>query len=194
VKLSKRQDIWADHVDRVLADWAHARPDLDLHPLALVTRLGRAAAFVDAGVNARLADFGLTRESWDVLASLRRGGPPFRLSPTRLYLGLMRSSGAMTHRLAQLEEDGLVRRVPDLENRRGLLVELTPKGVALVDQVVAEHIANERRLVSALSPREQLQLIGLLKKLLVAFERKHPVPPPSGSGGRRRRPAAPRPG
>src|SRR5215469_1618512 len=92
-----------DHVDRVRAQWAAARPDLDTAPVAVIARLGRAAAYVDAGINAGLARFGLTREAWDVLASLRRAGPPYRLSPTQLYLALMRSSGAMTHRLAGLE-------------------------------------------------------------------------------------------
>ena len=121
-----------DHVDRVLAQRASVRPDLDTTPLALVARLGRAAAFVDAGVTATLAEFGLTRKAWDVLASLRRAGPPFRLSPTDLYVELIRSSGAMTHRLAQLEGAGLVRRVADPDDRRGLLVELTRRGLALV--------------------------------------------------------------
>jgi DNA-binding MarR family transcriptional regulator len=149
--------------------------------------LGRAAAFTDAGVNARLADFGLTREAWDVLASLRRIGPPFRLSPTALYLGLMRSSGAMTHRLANLEARGLVRRLADPTDGRGLLVELTRKGVALVDQVALQHLANERQLLSPLSDREQRLLIGLLKKLLVSFEAANTATPPGGRGGRRKR-------
>ena len=83
-----------DHVDRVLAQWAEVRPDLDTGPVALIARLGRATAYIDDAVNRGLAEFGLSREAWDVLASLRRSGPPFRLSPTQLYVGLMRSSGA----------------------------------------------------------------------------------------------------
>jgi DNA-binding MarR family transcriptional regulator len=188
--LAERQDTSegsaADHVDRVIAQWAAIRPDLDLTPLAVVARLGRAAAFVDAGVNSRLADFGLTRESWDVLASLRRNGPPYRLSPTQLYVGLMRSSGAMTHRLARLEADQLVRRLPDRQDRRGLLVELTPSGLALVDAVASEHLANERRLLAGLTQQQQLQLVALLRTLLQSFEGGRPIPPPSGRGGRRR--------
>ncbi len=138
---------------------------------------------MDAGVNTGLADFGLTREEWDVLASLRRIGPPFRLSPTALYLGLMRSSGAMTHRLAKLEAKRLVKRVADPHDGRGLLVELTRKGVSLVDRVAPRHLANERRLLAVLEDGEQRQLIALLKKLLVSFEDSNAVPPP---GGRRR--------
>lgn len=175
-----------DHVDRVLIQWASVRPDLETTPLAFVARLGRAAAFVDAGVTAKLAEFGLTREAFDVLASLRRAGPPFRLSPTELYVGLMRSSGAMTHRLAQLEDARLVRRVADPEDRRGLLVELTRRGRALVDTVAPQHLENERRLISALTTREQKQFIDLLRKLLISFEAASQTPPRSGRGGRRK--------
>jgi DNA-binding MarR family transcriptional regulator len=175
-----------DHVDRVLAQWASERPDLDLTPVAVIARLGRAAAYIDAGVNARLAEFGLTRGSWDVLASLRRDGPPYRLSPTHLYLELMRTSGAMTHRLSGLERAGLIKRIPDPEDGRGLLVELTRKGLALVEQVAPAHLTNEKALLAPLSPDEQSILTNLLRTLLRAFERETPVPPPTRTGGRHR--------
>lgn len=152
----------------------------------MIARLGRAAAYIDAGVNARLAEFGLTRGSWDVLASLRRGGPPYRLSPTHLYLELMRTSGAMTHRLSGLERTGWIRRIPDPEDGRGLLVELTRKGLALVEQVAPAHLTNEQALLAPLSADEQSILTNLLRKLLRAFERETPVPPPTGTGGRHR--------
>jgi DNA-binding MarR family transcriptional regulator len=186
--IPERQDIAGDgdHVDRVLAQWADVRPELETTPVAVVARLGRATAYIDAGLNSRLAEFGLTRAAWDVLASLRRSGPPYRLSPTQLYLALMRSSGAMSHRLAGLELAGLVRRVADPQDGRGLLVELTPEGVALVDRVAPLHLDNERALLAALSEAEQRTLAELLRKLLHALERKQPVPPPSGAGGRRR--------
>jgi DNA-binding MarR family transcriptional regulator len=176
----------ADHVDHVLAQWAAARPDWDTAPVAVIARLGRATAYIDAGVNARLSEFGLTRGSWDVLASLRRSGPPHRLSPTQLYLELMRTSGAMTHRLVGLGRAGLIRRIPDPEDGRGLLVELTRKGVALVDRVAPAHLENERTLLDPLSDEEQATLAGLLRKLLSAHEREQPAPPPTGRGRRRR--------
>jgi DNA-binding MarR family transcriptional regulator len=175
-----------DHVDHVLAQWAAERPDLDLSPVAVIARLGRATAYIDAGVNARLADFGLTRAAWDVLASLRRSGPPHRLSPTDLYLELMRTSGAMTHRLSALERAGLIRRIPDPDDGRGLLVELTRQGIATVDQVAPAHLANERALLARLSDDEQASLTDLLRKLLSAFERESPAPQPAGPGGRRK--------
>jgi DNA-binding MarR family transcriptional regulator len=179
-KVSELEDIsrrGGDHVDRVLAQWAGARPNLDLAPVAVIARLGRATAYIDAGINACLAQFGLSRGSWDVLASLRRSGPPFRLSPTELYLALMRTSGAMTHRLSGLERSGLIRRVPDPEDGRGLLVDLTPRGLGLVDRVAPAHLANERSLLAALSDEEQAQLSRLLRKLLSAYERERPAPP-----------------
>ena len=175
----------------MIAQWARARPDLDTAPVAVIARLGRATAYVDAAINARLAEFGLTRNSWDVLASLRRSGPPHRLSPTELYLALMRTSGAMTHRLAALEQAGLVRRVPDPDDGRGMLVELTRQGRALVDRVAPAHLDNEQRLLAALTPAERETLAGLLRKLLQSFERAQPVPPPSGRGGRRKRGGSP---
>jgi DNA-binding MarR family transcriptional regulator len=173
-----------DHVDRVLAQWARVQPDLDTSPVAVIARLGRATAYVDAGINARLAEFGLSRAAWDVLASLRRNGPPYRLSPTQLYVALMRSSGAMTHRVYGLERAGLVTRVPDLDDARGMLVELTPKGIGLVDRVAPVHLANERTLLQPLSSDEQAVLAGLLRKLLLGLEQQQPTPPPSGRGGR----------
>jgi len=175
-----------DHVDEVLAQWAAAFPAVDTAPVAVIARLGRVTAYVDAAVNERLARFGLTRASWDVLASLRRMGPPHRLSPTQLYVALMRTSGAMTHRLAALERAGLVRRIPDPHDGRGALVELTRKGRALVDRVAPDHLDNERALLAALGDDERDALARLLRKLLVAFEREQPAPPPSGTGGRRR--------
>jgi DNA-binding MarR family transcriptional regulator len=175
-----------DHVDRVRAQWATVRPDLDTSPVAVIARLGRTVAYIDAGINAGFADFGVTRNSWDVLASLRRIGPPNRLSPTELCQALMRTSGAMTHRLADLERAGLIERVPDPDDGRGLLVELTPEGLSLVDRLAPVHLANERELLTPLSEEEQVMLAALLRKLLLTFEQNQPAPP-SGPGGRRRR-------
>lgn len=176
----------SDHVDRVLAQWAGTRPDLDTAPVAVVARLGRLARYLDQGLERGLGEFGLTRESWDVLASLRRGGPPFRSSPTDLYRGLMRTSGAMTQRLRRLERAGLVARVLDPDDGRSLLVQLTAEGVELADRIAPNHLANERSLLRALSTKEQERLAVLLKKLLVSFEADDPGPPAESRGRRRR--------
>jgi DNA-binding MarR family transcriptional regulator len=189
MKISSSRQGRADHVDQVIAEWTREAPTLDLSTVAVVARLGRAVRYLDEGLDRLLGEFGLSRGSFDVLASLRRAGPPYRRSPTELYRTLMRTSGAMTHRLGRLEADGLIRRVPDPEDGRSILVELTPKGRRLVEEVGPGHLENERRLLEPLSESERAALADLLRKLLLAFESKQPVPPP-GTGPRHRRPGA----
>jgi DNA-binding MarR family transcriptional regulator len=162
-----------DHVGRVIEQWRGVRPDLDLGPLAVIGRLGRAARYVDQGHEEFFSQYDLTRADWDVLAGLRRVGPPFRLSPTDLYRGLMRASGTITNRLQRLEKTGLIERVADPDDGRGMLVQLTNRGVKLVDKLAALHLENERRMLAGLSDREREQLERLLEKLLVPFERGH---------------------
>jgi DNA-binding MarR family transcriptional regulator len=166
-----------DHVDRVRAQWAAERPDLDTSPLAVVARVGRLARYFDQGLERLFAEHDLRRESWDVIASLRRVGAPYRLSPTALYLGLMRTSGAMTNRLRHLERAGLIARVADPADGRGLLVELTADGRRLVDEIAPAHLANERDMLAALTTAEQRTLAQLLAKLLASFEARDDRPP-----------------
>jgi DNA-binding MarR family transcriptional regulator len=168
-----------DHVDLVLAEWQREQPRLDTSPVAVVARIGRAGALLDRGLNANLARFGLNRSSWDALASLRRVGAPYRRSPTELYRALMRTSGGMTHLVDRLERNGLVERVADPDDRRGLLVGLTRKGRALVSRVGPSHLETERRLLAALSDEEQAELARLLRKLLVSLEERFASPDPS---------------
>jgi DNA-binding MarR family transcriptional regulator len=161
-----------DHVDDVLTEWRKEQPRLDTSPVAVVARIGRAGALLDRGLNANFARFGLDRSSWDVLASLRRVGAPYRRSPTELYRALMRTSGGMTHLVDRLERDGLVERVADPDDRRGLLVGLTRKGRALVSRVGPSHLETERRLLAALTDEEQAELARLLRKLLIGLEER----------------------
>jgi DNA-binding MarR family transcriptional regulator len=168
-----------DHVDLVLAEWRKEQPRLDTSPVAVVARIGRAGALLDRGLNANFARFGLNRSSWDVLASLRRVGAPYRRSPTELYRALMRTSGGMTHLVDRLERDGLVERVADPDDRRGLLVGLTRKGRALVGRVGPSHLETERRLLAALTEEEQAELARLLRKLLISLEERFANPGPS---------------
>jgi DNA-binding MarR family transcriptional regulator len=179
-----------DHVDDVIAEWARERPELDVAPAAVVARLGRLVRYLDDGLERVFGEHGLSRGTFDVLASLRRAGPPYRRSPTELYRSLMRTSGAMTHRLSRLEADGLIRRVPDPEDGRSVLVELTPKGRRLVDAVAPAHLENERRLLEPLDQAERTALAETLKKLLLVFEREEAAPPPPPRPSGRRRGAA----
>ena len=182
-----------DHVDGVLAEWRKEQPRLDTSPVAVVARIGRAGALLDRGLNENFARFGLNRTMWDVLASLRRVGAPYRRSPTELYRALMRTSGGMTHLVDRLEGDGLVERVADPDDRRGLLVGLTRRGRALVGRVGPSHLETERRLLAALTEQEQAELARLLRKLLIGLEDRFesPDPPPPAPEARTRRGSEP---
>jgi DNA-binding MarR family transcriptional regulator len=172
-----------DHVDGLLADWARERPDLDPAPFAVVTRIRRAAALLEAAVDAALAPLGLTWGALDVLATLRRAGPPYRRSPTALYGAVLRSSGSMTNRIDRLERAGLVARTPDPDDRRGVQVGLTPAGLALIDRALAVHLATAERLLAALPAADRPALAALLRTLLLELE----TPPPPKA----RRPGGP---
>lgn len=174
----------ADQVDRAREQWRRTRPELDTFPIEVIARLGRLTGYVDAHHERFFAGHGLTRAHWDVLACLRRAGPPHRLTPTELHQGLMRSSGTMTHRLRQLEELGLVDRRPDPRDGRLLLVGLTRRGRELVDRLAPAHLDNERDFLAGLSRARQEQLAGLLHDLLAIVERRYPTP---GTRDRRRR-------
>lgn len=159
-----------DHVDLILAQWASERPDLDTSPMGVIGRISRVAKIAGRSMEALFSGHGLTREGFDVLATLRRSGPPYQLSPTRLFQMLMVSSGTMTNRLDRLEEARCIVRIPDPDDRRGTLIELTDRGRELVDTAVVAHLANERAMLGALTAAEQEQLAGLLRKLLLIVE------------------------
>jgi DNA-binding MarR family transcriptional regulator len=168
-----------DHVDRVRAQWGAVRPDLDTAPVAIVARIGRIAAYFDQSTDALMGERGLARSSWDVLASLRRAGPPYELSPTELYHALMRSSGAMTNRLHRLERAGLIERRPDPGDGRGRLVRLTDRGRELVDEIAPIHLENEERLLATLTEEDRAALENLLRRLARSLEETRPTPPNS---------------
>ena len=159
-----------DFIDRIVQQWQQERPDLDLKPTEVVGRIDRLGVYLRRAVDETLRDFDLHRGGFAVLAALRRSGAPYRLHPTELFTGLLSSSGAMTNRLDRLEAAGLVGRVSDPDDRRGVLVELTPAGRALTDQAAEAHLTNERNLLSSLTPSQQEQLASLLRTLLIAIE------------------------
>jgi DNA-binding MarR family transcriptional regulator len=159
-----------DHSDEVVAQWREQRPDLDPSPMATFTRLRRAAVIADGKLHEVFARHGLEAGWFDVLATLRRSGAPFRLSAGRLARGLVMSTGGMTKRLDKLVEAGLVERSPDPDDRRGVLVSLTDRGLAVVDAAVVEHLENEARLLEGLTEREVKALNATLAKLLAAWD------------------------
>ena len=158
-----------DHVDWALERWHRERPDLDTSGKAVTVRIGRAARHIDRRMEGLFADFGLEAHEFHVLGVLRRSGSPYRVSPTDLARTLLLSSGSVTNRVGHLERAGLVRRVPDPADRRGVLVELTERGLEIIDGAIEAHVAAEARAVAALSAAERDELARLLRKLLVSF-------------------------
>ncbi|MFF4185721.1 MarR family winged helix-turn-helix transcriptional regulator [Streptomyces sp. NPDC001691] len=162
-------DAPSDAVDAITAQWAAVRPDLDTVPMAVYGRIYRIARAMGDRMEKEYATFGIGRGEFDVLATLRRSGDPYTLSPRQLSATLMLTTGGMTGRLDKLEKAGLLRRSPDPHDRRGLRVSLTEKGLSLVDASVTAGLAAQTSvLASALSPAEADQLSGLLRKLLAA--------------------------
>lgn len=159
-----------DHVDRILEQWRGARPDLDVSPMGLIGRLHRLAIVLDEALRPVFAAEGLGDGDFDVLATLRRAGPPYELSPGELAASTMVTSGAVSKRIQRLEDAGLVARAVDERDARGRRVRLTPAGLALVDRAVEAHVANEHRLVAGLAPAERAQLARLLRRWTLALD------------------------
>ncbi|MEQ8707680.1 MAG: MarR family winged helix-turn-helix transcriptional regulator [Rhodospirillales bacterium] len=160
-----------DRADRAVLQWSALFPDWDLRPMELLGRLGETAAVISRDHQAPLfARHGLQPGEFDVLAALRRSGEPFEMTPTRLFEITMMSSGGMTARLDRMERMGLIHRRPNPDDRRGVLVGLSDRGLALIDLAVPEHLANQARLTGCLSETELVTLSRLLGKLLTHAE------------------------
>jgi DNA-binding MarR family transcriptional regulator len=173
---AERGEHGSDHVDRVIAQWASEDSDLDLSCLTIIVWLGRVRAYVDRGLEDLFGRYGLTRQSWDVLACVRRVGEPYQLTPTELNETVMRTSGAVPHTLHALQYAGLIRRVANPADKRGMLVELTETGRDLLREVGPLHLANERRMLAPLTAAEQSTITSLLRTVLLAFEHDNPTP------------------
>lgn len=155
-----------DAVDRVLAQWAKERPELDVSPMAVIGRISRAEAILDRRIAAVLAEHDLLPGEFDLLAALRRAGSPYRLTVGAMLASTMVTSGAITNRLNRLVAKGFVTRETDPNNRRSVVVTLTKPGLATVNGSLVSHVENERNLLASLSDDEQAQMISLLRKLL----------------------------
>jgi DNA-binding MarR family transcriptional regulator len=158
-----------DRIAVILREWEEQLPGLDTSPVAVIGRINRLAQLLQERIEPVFVRQGLNGGEYDVLAALRRSGPPFRLSPSGLSQSLIVTSGGMTKRLKSLEKAGLVRRLPSRLDRRSTLVQLTPRGRRLIDSVVVAHVANERRLIAALDENSRQQLASLLRRFLVSL-------------------------
>ena len=158
----------ADDVDRLVEAWQRERPDLDVEPLHVLSRIARIAKQHARIRAAAFAEHGLDAWEFDVLAALRRAGPPYELSPGQLVAETLVTSGTMTTRVDRLIERDLVERRPDPKDRRGVLVRLTPPGREVVDGAMGTLLEHEHTLVGALTARERESLPAVLRRLLVA--------------------------
>lgn len=159
-----------DEVDRLVAAWQNERPDLDTEPLHVLSRVSRLARHLDRARRASFAHHDLESWEFDVLTALRRSGSPYELTPRALLRATLVTSGTMTNRVDRLEDAELVRRHPDPDDRRGVLVRLTPAGRERVDAAMADLLARERMLLGDLSDEQRETLAGMLRELLVPFD------------------------
>ncbi|RUR33631.1 MarR family winged helix-turn-helix transcriptional regulator [Vreelandella nanhaiensis] len=159
-----------DHVDKILIQWQQERPDLNVAPMGTLGRIKRLHQSLMRRMEQTWAEYGLNDSSFDVLATLRREGPPYALSPSDLMASTMVTSGTMTHRLQQLEKAELIERVKNPADGRGFLISLSEKGFVLIDEAIAAHVETQAELASGLSDEQRTQLDELLKHFLAGFE------------------------
>jgi DNA-binding MarR family transcriptional regulator len=159
-----------DEVDRIVDAWQRERPDLDVSPLQILSRVTRLARYLDRARSAAFARHGLETWEFDVLAALRRSGAPYRLSPGQLVAQTMVTSGTMTNRIDRLAGRGLVRRLPDPADGRGVMVRLEDSGRLLADGALADLLQIERSVLAVLDPGQHDHLSGLLRDLLTSLE------------------------
>lgn len=152
-------------MDLIVAQWEAERPDIDASPMHVIGRISRLAADLEPLLAPVFTSRGLGDGEFDVLATLRRSGEPFELSPGDLGASMMVTSGAVTKRIDRLERSGLVTRRVSEFDARARVIRLTAEGRKIVDEAVVDHVANEARLLSGLTPAERESLAALLRKL-----------------------------
>jgi DNA-binding MarR family transcriptional regulator len=160
-----------DEVDALVEAWRRERPDLDVAPLEVLSRVSRLARHLDLARRQAFEAHDLEPWEFDVLAALRREGPPYALSPGRLLQVTLVTSGTMTNRIDRLEAKGLVERVPDPNDGRSVQVVLSRDGRARVDDALTDLLAHERAILAGLPADAQLQLADLLRSLTLPFDK-----------------------
>jgi DNA-binding MarR family transcriptional regulator len=160
-----------DAVDLILEQWARERPDLDCSPMGIIGRITQLQREVHLAQRATFARHGLDAPSFDVLAALRRAGPPYQLTPTALMRTALVTSGAITQRLDRLEQRGLITRTRSEADGRAVVVTLTRAGRKALDAALPDHLETERGLLAGLSEVEQVELAQLLRRFLVSLGR-----------------------
>jgi len=162
--------VMEDEVDRLVAAWRRERPDLDVEPLEVLSRVSRLARHLDRARRLAFAEHSLEPWEFDVLTALRRAGTPYQLSPGQLLTQTLVTSGTMTNRIDRLAKKGLVERLPDPSDRRGVLVRLTDDGKDRADQALAGLLDQERAILAELSSSQRGDLASLLRQLTAPFD------------------------
>ena len=162
-----------DDVDAIITAWQNERPDLDVAPLGVLSRVTRVSKQLDRIRRSVFHDHGLDVSSFDVLATLRRAGQPYQLSPSELMAQTMVTSGAMTNRIHRLVQRGLVTRTPDSDDGRRAVVTLTNMGRTVVDRTLSDLLAEEERVLKGLSSGERAALADLLRTLNIEIDSRH---------------------
>ena len=170
MKNNLTQPKYRDAVDVILEQWNQEHPNTDFSPMGPIGRIKRSAMHLEQRIEDGLSIFDLSLWEFDMLATLRRSGSPYCMSPTELFSTLMVTSGTMTHRLKRLESRSLIERIKNEEDSRSSLVQLTSNGLALINQAVEKHLENERKILSQF-PKEVVENLDLsLSMLLQTFE------------------------
>lgn len=159
-----------DEVDALVAAWGRERPDLDVTPLEVLSRVTRLARHLDLARRAAFTEHQLESWEFDVLTALRRAGEPYQLSPGQLLTQTLVTSGTMTNRIDRLQARKLVERLPDPADRRGVQVRLTEQGRRRVDAALTGLLASEREILAGLDGAERKALAGLLRRLVAPFD------------------------
>ena len=168
--MSERHQNRRDEVAELVAAWRRERPDLDIAPLEVLSRITRLARQLDIARRAAFAEHGLETWGFDVLAALRRVGAPYQLTPGQLIHENLVTSGTITNRLDRLESDGLLGRYPDPSDGRGTLVRITEKGIKVVDAALVDLLDREKELLQSLKSNERDELAGYLSRMLEEIE------------------------
>lgn len=157
-------------MDRLVAAWRRERPDLDVEPLEVLSRVSRLARHLDRARRLVFSEHHLEPWEFDVLTALRRAGDPYQLSPGQLLTQTLVTSGTMTNRIDRLAKRGLVERLPDPNDRRGVLVRLTTSGQHHADEALADLLTQERALLGDLTTAQRRDLAALLRVLTAPFD------------------------
>lgn len=159
-----------DKVDTIIKQWNQEKPELDVSSMAIIGRFKRISQHLGSEMGKTFAKHDLTPAGFDMLATLRRSGPSYALSPNELLNTMMVTSGTMTNRIDQLCKAGLVERLKNPEDGRGFIISLTENGFEKIDAAIIDHVATQDRIMSGLGVKDKKELNGLLSTFLTSFE------------------------